>query len=256
MTARPITPSDETEKTPGWGLGDVAVGFVLAELAAALLGVIAIAALGYKTQDQIPLWLDYVLEIPLWAFLIGVPVYASRRKGNGPVRDLGFRMRLIDAPIGIVAGLAGQFLLVPVVYWPIFKIIGHNEDVSKVAEQLTNKVHGPADTVLIFLLVAVGAPIAEELFFRGLTQRSLLKLRDDSPIAALRASARANPWSAVLITAAFFAATHFEPLQFPGLFAFGIVLGVLAWRSGRLGPSIWAHLTFNAMAAAALLWKL
>jgi len=184
-----------------------------------------------------------------------VPVVASRRKGNGPVRDLGLRMRPRDVPLGIAAGLLGQFVLVPLVYWPIFKIIGHNEDVSKVAQQLTDKVHGPADTALIFLLVAVGAPFAEELFFRGLTQRSMLKLRTDAPRAALRLSARANPWSAVVITALFFAATHFEPLQFPGLFAFGLVLGVLAWRSGRLGPGIWAHLTFNAVAAAALLWK-
>jgi uncharacterized protein len=256
VTAGPITPADEVEETPRWGLGDVAIGFFSAELAAAFVGVVVVAALGYTKQDQIPLWLEYVLEIPLWAFLIGVPVVASRRKGNGPVRDLGLRMRWVDVPLGIGAGLVGQLVLVPLVYWPIFKVIGHNENVSKVAEQLTNKVHGPADTVLIFLLVAIGAPFAEELFFRGLTQRSLLKLRGDSPHAGLRLVARANPWTAIVATALFFAATHFEPLQFPGLFAFGLVLGVLAWRSGRLGPSIWAHLTFNALAAAALLWKL
>ncbi len=48
--------------------------------------------------------------------------------------------------------------------------------------------------------------------------------------------------------------SHFQLLQFAGLFAFGLVLGALAWRTERLGPSIWAHLTFNVLAAAALVW--
>jgi uncharacterized protein len=256
VPAGPITPADETEEIPRWGLGDVGLGFLLAELAAALVGVVVVSALGYTRPAQVPLWLETVLEIPLWVFLVGVPLVASRRKGNGPVRDFGWRMRWVDVPVGIAAGLAGQLLLVPLVYWPIFKILGHSENVSKVAEQMTNKVHGPADTVLIFLLVGIGAPLAEELFFRGLTQRSLLKLRDDNPNALLRFMARTNPWSAVVVTAAFFAATHFQLLQFAGLFAFGLVLGALAWRTGRLGPSIWAHLTFNVLAAATLVWKL
>jgi len=93
----------------------------------------------------------------------------------------------------------------------------------------------------------VGAPIAEEIFFRGLTQRSLLKQRRLT---------RANPWAAIVVTAAFFGVAHFEPLQFPPLFAFGLVLGILAWRTERLGPGIWAHLTFNALAASTLIWNL
>jgi uncharacterized protein len=255
VTSRRPVPVDESADVPRWGLGDVGIGFVLAEVVSAVIAVAALSATTY-TPDNLPLWLTYVLEIPLWAFLIGVPVWAVRTKGAGVERDLGLRMEWRDIPIGIAAGLLSQLVLIPIVYWPLFKLIGHTENVSKVAEQLTNKAHGPADVVVLFLLVAVGAPIAEEIFFRGLTQRSLLKLRDDNTNPILRLSARANPWSALVITAAFFAASHFEPLQFPGLMAFGLVLGVLAWRSGRLGPSIWAHLTFNAVAAATLVWNL
>ncbi len=241
MTSRPPAPVDESADTPRWGLGDVGLGFVLAEVVSAVVAVAVLSATTY-TPDNLPLWLTYVLEIPLWAFLIGVPVWAVTRKGGGVDRDLGLRMRWVDAPIGIAAGLAGQLVLIPIVYWPIFKLIGHSENVSKVAEQLTNKVHGPADVIVIFLLVAVGAPVAEEIFFRGLTQRSLLKLRGDNANTVLGLCARANPWSAVILTAAFFAASHFEPLQFPGLFAFGLVLGVpglaqRAPRSQHLGPS-------------------
>lgn len=65
---------------------------------------------------------------------------------------------------------------------------------------------------------------------------------------------RLKPHWAILAAAAFFAATHLQPLQFPALLVFGIILGVLAWRSGRLGPAIWAHLGFNVVAAAGLLF--
>ena len=149
-------------------------------------------------------------------------------------------------PLGIAVGLAGQLLLVPAIYWPLFKLIGQH-DVSAVARQLTDRVQGGGDIAIIFLLVAIGAPFAEELFFRGLTQRSLLKT------TGLRG---VNPGGALVLTAAFFAASHFELLQFPALFAFGLVLGLLAWRTDRLGPSIWAHLTFNTVAAVALVWNL
>ena len=58
---------------------------------------------------------------------------------------------------------------------------------------------------------------------------------------------------AVAIGTAVFAAAHFEPLQFPALFVFGLVAAVLATRTGRLGPGIWAHLAFNGFAVYSLL---
>ena len=39
---------------------------------------------------------------------------------------------------------------------------------------------------------------------------------------------------------------HFQPLQFLGLFVFGVVLALAdAGSTGRLGPAIWAHVGFN-----------
>jgi len=256
VSATPVSPADGADQLPRWGLGDVAVGFFLAYLSSAVVGVVVLGVLGYTRQSQVPLWLEYVLEIPLWTFFIGVPIVVTRQKGGGVVHDLGLRMRAVDVPIGIGAGLVGQLVLIPLVYWPLFKLLGHSENVSQAARQLTDKVHGPADGIVLVLLVAVGAPFAEELFFRGLTQRAFLKLRRDEGAALWRLVARGAPWAAILLTDLFWAVIHGEPLQFLGLFAFGVVLGVLAWRTGRLGPSIWAHVTFNALAAATLVWKL
>ncbi len=259
-SGRPSGPRREPSPTPGlgyyfsrqrwdgvgWGLGDVVVGWLLAEVVGGLLAAVLLVAFGYTSQN-VPLWLDAVAEIPLWIFLIGVPVLATRLKGNGPVADLGLRLRWYDVPFGIVVGFVGQQLLVGLVYWPIFRLLGHSVDVGEVAQKLTGSAHGVGGELLIFGLVAVGAPLAEEIFFRGLTQRALLKQAD---------LARLNPWFAIVVTAAFFAASHFQFVQFPALFAFGLVLGVLAWRTERLGPGIWAHIAFNAVAAATLLWHL
>ncbi len=62
---------------------------------------------------------------------------------------------------------------------------------------------------------------------------------------------------AVVGTAAFFALTHFELLQFPALFAFGLILG--PWSPSA--PVAWAcrsaaHLGFNLVAAATLVWNI
>jgi membrane protease YdiL (CAAX protease family) len=81
----------------------------------------------------------------------------------------------------------------------------------------------------------------EELFFRGLLLRSLLRRVPQG-------------WS-VGISALLFALLHLEPLQIPGLFAIGVILAVLALRSGRLGPGICAHAAFNAIAVTALALK-
>ena len=43
-----------------------------------------------------------------------------------------------------------------------------------------------------------------------------------------------------------------ELLQLPALILFGVVLGVLAERTGRLGPGIVAHATFNAVTVISL----
>ena len=259
-------PPDEAVTTPGWGLGDVVVGFLAGEILSLLAGLLILGLTDYATggpsgpgaafgqvvghvavggapvyRPPLPLWLQAVAQIPLWACFVGVPLIATRTKGNGPVRDLGLRMRWSDVPIGVAVGVGAQLVLVPLIYWPLFKIIGH-QDVSAAARQLTDRATDPLSVIMLLLIVSIGAPIAEEIFFRGLTQRA--------------AERRFAPALALVGTAVFFAFTHFEPLQFPALLAFGLVLGWMARRTGRLGLSIWAHLAFNLVAAVSLVFGL
>jgi len=68
----------------------------------------------------------------------------------------------------------------------------------------------------------------------------------------LRVGSRARGVLVVLITGAFFAVAHFEPLQFLGLWVVGMVLSLMAYRTRRLGMSISAHMSFNLVAFVAL----
>jgi membrane protease YdiL (CAAX protease family) len=186
-----------------------------------------------------PLWLVAILQAFLWLGLLGAPLLAARTKGNGVVEDFGLRFRLIDVPVGLVIGVVSQLVLVPIVSLPWIALLGKDlDDLDDAARELADKATDPLGVALLFVIVVLGAPVVEELFFRGLLQRSLLR--------------RVAPVLAVAISALVFGVTHFQLLQFPALVAFGAILGFLALRTGRLGPSIVAHMAFNAVTVIAL----
>ena len=145
-----------------------------------------------------------------------------------------------DVPIGLAIGVAGQFVLVPLISWPWLQLWGKSgTDLSRTAQNLVSKAHDPLGVVLLVLIVVIGAPIIEETFYRGLLFRSLER---SMPV-----------WAAIVLCGLAFGASHFELLGLPALAAFGMLLAYLAWRTGRLGLPIMTHLGFNAVTVWALL---
>ena len=106
--------------------------------------------------------------------------------------------------------------------------------------EMTDRATDGLGVVLLVLIVGIGAPIVEEIFYRGLLQRSLLKRGLPAGVA-------------VVLTALVFAVSHQQLLQLPGLFVAGLVFGALALRAGRLGPAITAHVAFNMVTVVSLL---
>ena len=230
----------EPATPPRWGLKEAFVGLIVAELAAVVGGALILMAAGRTGTDAVedlPLSLIALLQVPLWLGLLGAPLYAAYRKGDGLRAEFGFRMVPRDIPVGLLWGALAQLVMVPLIYLPLFWLIGR-EDLSAPARELTDKAQG-IGIALLLLVVVVGAPIVEELFFRGLFLRAL-----DRRIAA--------GW-ALVVSSAVFGVVHLMPLQFPALMAFGLVAGWLAQRYGRLGPAIWAHVAFNGVAVGLLL---
>lgn len=86
--------------------------------------------------------------------------------------------------------------------------------------------------ILMFVLAVGMAPVAEEYLFRGLLFRALD--REKGGIAALL-------WSS-----AYFAIYH-PPVSWLPVFLVGVGCGWLYKKSGRLGPSVVIHMTYNAL---------
>jgi hypothetical protein len=137
--------------------------------------------------------------------------------------------------------VVAQIVVLPLVYWPLLELLDKStKDLEGPARSLSDRVDGATGVILLVLIVGVLAPVFEELFYRGLVQRALLK-RGLSPAVAIG------------LTALFFGATHFQLLQLPGLVLAGALFGILAYRFDRLGPAIAAHVTFNMVTVVALL---
>lgn len=263
----------EPDEAPVWGMGDMVIWWLVSFVATAVFSIVLggylISSGAYEVfwpNDEgwaigevagrigtgqapevtvglngAPLWLQIVFQIPLWIVLVAGPVYVAWRKRLSLRHDFGWSFRAIDAPIGLVLGVASQLLLVPAVYWLLFKVVGE-QDVSASARALTTRADDVWGLLALGLIVGVGAPIAEEIFYRGLSQHAIAK--------------RFGPRLAILLGAAFFAVSHLQLVQFAGLFAFGLVLGALSERFKRLGPAVFAHVGFNLTAAAVLVWNL
>ncbi len=238
--------SEWEPRPPRWGVADAVAGWVSANVAAVVIGGVIIAAAGYSgvKTSHYPLWLIAVLQIPLWFGYVGSVVYAGRQKGNGVASDFKLAVELpSDALRGLMIGLACQFLLVPLVSLPWIRLLEHVQgkkiDLSSAARQLTDKANDPVGVVLLVAIVALGAPLIEELFFRGLLLRSLER--------------RWGTTVALIGSSVVFGVTHFELPQLPALVAFGFVLAWLAVRYDRLGPGIAAHFAFNTASVVLLL---
>lgn len=271
LLARLVDPAGEVaaRERPWWGFGDVIAWFLVGQVLSLLLPAWVAQQGGYAidrpagpgvrlgemvgrlatgqapqitpTWADLPLWLSQgVLLLPLWACFIGGTVWATVRKGLGPVRDLAISIKPVDVPVGIAVGLGAQLVLNPVLYWVLFRFTGE-QDVSQGARSITDKATSPLLVALLFLTVGVVAPVAEELFFRGLALRSLVR--------------RFGRTGGLVLSALFFAVVHGNPLYVVALAPFALLLGWLVLRADRLGPAVAAHVTYNLVTATLLVFE-
>jgi hypothetical protein len=223
--------------------GEISVTYIVfawlgSYLAATVLAVVLqlLVGSGDLAGDNAPTWAFALAAIALWVPNVAMLVIVSRRRGTGNFcDDFSFRFHARDL-VGIPIGIASQLLLVGMVTWPfrqIFPDTFSSDNIDKRATNLIDAAHGYW-IVLLAIIVTVGAPVVEELVFRGFIQG--------------RMQHRFRQTTALLIGAVWFTIVHVNPVEFPGLFAFAIVLGLCFMKTKRLGMSVWAHVAFNATA--------
>jgi membrane protease YdiL (CAAX protease family) len=229
------------------------LGFLGGQVLAAVAVAVAAALAGQYHQlvalsklAEPPTWYVVSTLFGLWGGFFGAAVLASRLRGTkhlGP--DLGIRFRWIDL-IGIPIGFASQYL-VALLYLPVESHIhDFHKQFSAPAQRLTGSAHG-VGWFVIAIATVFGAPFFEELFFRGVILRALARMFG-------RWGGWVGPGLAIVITGCVFAAVHAEALQFAGLAVFGVILGLIAYRTGRIGMNVVAHAAFNLLALTAVIF--
>jgi uncharacterized protein len=107
------------------------------------------------------------------------------------------------------------------------------DEAAKTIKALLSK-HTIKDLILNLICIAGLAAVGEELLFRGVAQRLLIKLCK-------------SPWAGIIISAFLFSAMHVQFYGFLPRFVLGILLGAIYWYSGSLWTAILAHFVYDAV---------
>jgi hypothetical protein len=184
-----------------------------------------------------PIYLPLVYGLHALAGL----TYLCRAEGIGP-GELRRRLAPGRAGAALAAGLgffALAFAAVAAVALALGPFLRASEPPQKELLEMLARPQGPWVVVLLFLTVAVAAPVFEEVLFRGV----LL------PWLGARLEPRLGPGRgrllAIAATGAAFAAMHLQPTGLPTLTTLGIVLGFAFLRTGNLLTAILVHGLWN-----------
>ena len=215
--------------------GGIAVLGCLAAIALSVLGELAAVALGAA-----PLTVPVVVlgQAGLWGGLCLAAWIVSHRRPGGTLADLGFRRPTgseIKAGLGI--GLLGLFTAgrIAALLQSFFPDDGPGSHVFLAAR--------PSGSLIFvsIVIMCVGAPIVEELYFRGVVQSVLMRSLGSTP--------------GIAVQAMLFGLAHFQlgmtfnqaAVKCGTIFVLGLFLGTLRARTGRLGAGIVAHATNNVI---------
>lgn len=302
----PATPADSVapaRRRKPWGLGDVWMTIALLVLAQVLLipilFVMAISRLGNTLgdpstwgPDQIVKVLDTTVALATepaflvlalasqWLVFAGYPWLVARRKGlRSLARDFGMRLHAKD--VGLGAGLAVALQALMFGFGWVVSQTGLDVSGSDNTSMVTSH-HGWV-LVLMIAAAAIGAPLTEELLFRGLVFRAALRsfahvdLAQDPHFAARHQRGlslsgkeefsatrrKVGVVLAVLASSLLFGVMHTPmssetaevTLAAQILLVFqtgflGAVFAVVAYKTKRLGVNIVAHVVFNSVSVA------
>lgn len=221
-----------------WGWRELGKAIVLIIVGSVVLGAL-IVGIAIAT-DRLPEEGEGMTAAPffwLGSLIYGVVVLAvylfAVRRAQGDWSALGFRSFsqwwLPLVPVLTLVQLFGMMIINLLFVLPF---TGEFENPQ--IEALTGgSPLSVGDLGLLFILIAVIAPIAEELFFRGMLYPVLRQ--------------RWSPNVAIVINGFLFALIHFIPILIPGLFFVGMVLAWVRERSGSLIPCMLLHALQNGI---------
>lgn len=187
---------------------------------------------GGRDHVAVLVWL-----LTLQVVLTGLVVMASRRRGGAVQRELA----LAPPAQGIMAYLGGMALLIMIfgAYTALvllFRPEAAIEDVRPFADLIRSDVWW-----LALLVVGIGAPVSEELVFRGFLFSAL-------------AASRLGVLGAALITTTAWTSLHagYSVYGLVEVFAVGLLFSWLLWKTGSLRVPLLCHAAYNSSIILAL----
>lgn len=215
-----------------WGLG----AFLLAE--AVYLAASVLIALPFTGSDP--------SDVSILLLVVGVPsllaaalaIVITRLRGNGPRIDLRLQWSWRAAGLGLVFGIVGLFVTIPAsLLW--IEIVG--EEANSAAGEVFGGVRGTWGwAVAVFVLIAIVAPICEEILYRGLLWGAL--------------DQRWGRWVAFGVSTVVFSVAHLELTRTPLLLVVAIPIGLARLYTDNLFASIVAHQVTNLLPGLVLMF--
>ncbi len=241
----PLAPPRWLSRRSGFAVvGLCMAGFIAGEILALILAVLGHSlsgtSLSLTTISHMaspPPWFLVTSLFGLWMGFGGTTLVAQKVFRIFPDRGV-FAFRVKDLWF-ILLGVGCQFA-VGLAYYPF-----HLHNLNGPTHKIFGDAHG-AMFALLCLLTAFGAPIFEELFFRGTLLCGLTNLIANPPVVVLSLLA-------ISLDGILFGLAHGELLQLPGLAATGIVLAFVYAKTRRMLPNMITHASFNSMAVLALI---
>jgi len=201
----------------------------------AFMVVLKLATLRDMTVVSWPL---IVGQLTVYAASIAILAGALPALAHRPLAQLGLRTPRWSDLVWGAAGAIAMLIAATVVAIAEESVFHLKAD--EVQVHLLRQAHGPLLAGFAFI-ACIGAPVFEELTFRGFVFNALLRYM---PV-----------WLAVSCSAALFGLAHFQPGNTGAilpLIAGGAVLALVYYRSGSLVSSMLTHSLFNAFTVIAV----
>jgi uncharacterized protein len=218
----------------------------------ALLAVWAVLTLppGVAASTDAIAWrIQEVLRQPVGlsaaVLLTSVPLAATAVVGALLSRErLADRLRTHVAGLrwGLLPAMVLGILALSNVLDAVLSMLGlADEGTLKLMADVIGSARG-AELALVLVVMALGAGLAEELFFRGFLQTRLAQ--------------RFSPTAAIAVAALCFGIMHLDRVHAPVAALLGLYLGWITERAGSIVPAIVAHVVNNAMAVLGARWPM
>ena len=228
----------------GWSVWDP----LLIYLASFILSIFALVIAGLAgyldlenidAAEELPKVLAVLAPAQFAAMLAGIRLVSSRKGSGDMKRDFRLRYQSGDW-VALLYGV-GLLLAAGLILSFVFEALGIDPGTQQVVEAAEGAERLP-EKLIITVVIAVLAPVAEEILFRGMLFDALLA----------RTSIKRTVW----ISGVVFGLVHLiDPATLPlvpALIGLGVILGYARQRTDSLSRPILMHIGFNSVTAIGL----